>query len=238
MISADNNFLKNNEELTIRFLLAYIHAVEWVNDAIAKGRSSPEYLALEKVAWDKAFGRTVTPTASDKQMIWDALTNITYEYNIDSGIVGAGLKKYTAELINRFYNSGAIMNKMDDPLTFADKLINYDFLSNALDDWDSAAMKGAYYDPGQASFGTVRMAVLQLDLHQIAVRVAMEKNLFSELDAAFPPNTSLFDAYGVNISLAALQPNGPGVMNLFAAGEIDIGVLGLPPIVIRTANGL
>lgn len=238
MIAADNNFINNNEELTIRFLLAYIDAVEWVNEAISD-RNSNEYKALERVAWETAFGGVGSPTSSsDKDMIWDAISNITYKYDIESGIVGYGLKKYTAELINRFYDSGAIVTKLHDPVTFADKLINYDMLSDALDGWSSTTKQGIYYDPNQSSFGTLRLAVLQLDLHQIALRVAMDKDLFSGLDPSFPAGTSLFDAYGVNISLAALQPNGPGVMNLFAAGEIDIGVLGLPPIAIRTVNGL
>jgi len=243
MVVADNNFMKNNEELTIRFLLAYVHATEWVNRTIGDRTLStppatPEYLELERVAWTTAFGGDGTPSAAEKLMIWNAVRGITYAYEIESGIVGGGLKPYTAALITKFHNSGNIVEKVNDPVMFADKLINYDMLSDTKSKWDGTEMEGIFYDPSQLSFGTVRLGALQNDLHQIAIRVAMDKNLFHSLNPGFPANTSLFDAYGVNISLAALQPNGPGVMNLFATNSIDIGVLGLPPVVIRTANGL
>ena len=230
MIVADNSFLNGRDYMATRFLLAYMEAVDWVNKAIDDanryGRNEPNYVALEKLAWEKAFGGSGSPVnQADKDMIWKALNNIRFEYDIDHGIDGSGLKEYTVKLIDRFYNSGSINKMPDDPTAFADKLINYNYLQNAKSNTIVSAAVGT--NP----VGSIRMAILDSDLHQIAVRAAMEPGLIYS-------SGSVFDAYGVSIDLKALQPNGPAIMNLFAMGEIDIGVLGLPPVVARAANGL
>ena len=232
MIVAANSFIEGNDELTTRFLLAYMEAVDWVNDAIKVVNGmviyGPNYSALEKLAWEKAFGGSGSPSnQADRDMIRDALINIKYEYEIDHDIVNSGLREYTVKLIDRFYNSGSINKRLNDPTAFANKLINYDHLQKAIA--NPGGFTGAI---GTSQIGpSVRIAVLDSDLHQIAVRAAMDPGLIYS-------SGSVFDAYGVNIDLKALQPNGPAVMNLFAMGEIDIGVLGLPPVVARTANGL
>jgi hypothetical protein len=130
-------------------------------------------------------------------------------------------------LVKRFEGSGAITEKVNDPTLFANKLINEGPLAQAMSVMDD---RDDY--KGSAIVGTIRLGALQSDLHQIAVRAAMMKGV---IDTDYPDKT-LFDVYGVKIDLKALQPNGPAIMNLFSANEIDIGVLGLPPVVSRVAN--
>ena len=220
MIVGNNAFVNDNEELVLRFLLAYMEAVDWVIDAKDKGKTSPEGQKLIEIARETSFTPDSNPT---DDTIWAALTNTTYDYEI------TGLKAYVAELVERFEDSGAITETVSNPTAFANKLINEGPLNaaKAVTDVDD------YKNPAKA-VGTIRLGALANDLHQIAVRAAMMKGTID----TDQPNKSLFDIYGVNIDLKALQQNGPGVMNLFALNEIDIGVLGLPPTVIRVANGL
>ena len=220
MIVGNNAFVKDNEELVLRFLLAYLEAVQWVNEAKAAGQQSAKGQKLIQIARETSF---VDPDSASADTIWAALTNTTYSEEI------TGLDTYVAELVERFEDSGAITNTVSDPAAFANKLID----KNPLTDAKAITAVSEYKDPAKA-LGTIRLGALANDLHQIAIRAAMMKGAID----TDQPNKSLFDIYGVNIDLKALQPNGPGVMNLFAMNEIDIGVLGLPPVVIRVANGL
>ncbi|MDR0198553.1 MAG: ABC transporter substrate-binding protein [Methanomassiliicoccaceae archaeon] len=229
MVVVKNTFLEGNEELVIRFLLAYIEAVEWVNKA--KAASDPLdpdhslYLMLEKIAWETALNRgspSALPTAADKITIGQALSGINFDYNLD------GLKEYVATLIVRFANSGSITKQVNDPAAYADKLINTAVLNDIMGNLEDLKDKFR----GTTGAGTIRLGVLANDLHQVAVRAAWGYDLTGD-------GMTLFELYGLNVVQGGdFQQGGGGVMNLFAQNVIDIGVLGLPPTVIRSANGL
>jgi NitT/TauT family transport system substrate-binding protein len=78
--------------------------------------------------------------------------------------------------------------------------------------------------------GTIRVAYLQGDIHQVAFFVARS--------AAAGGGESFFEQYGVKVEEAKGAPyaNGGFVMEAFATGDVDIGYLGSPPAIIAHVN--
>ena len=224
MIVVKNTFLEANEELILRFLLAYIEAVEWVNYAKAQPAGDADHELLIQIAWETAMKKnnpSPTPSASDRQAIENSLAGIDFGFELED------LKEAVADLIVRFSNSGSITKKVSDPAAYAEMLVNGTFVDTIMS--DRAALEALYKNTAVA--GTIRLGVLANDLHQIAVRVAWGYDIGDGMP--------LFEAYGLNVVKGGdFQQGGGGIMNLFAGNAIDIGVLGLPPTVIRSANGL
>jgi len=87
-------------------------------------------------------------------------------------------------------------------------------LDNGDDEWD----------------GTIRVAYLQGDIHQVAYFVANSVSAGG--------GESFFEQYDVKVENAkgAPYPNGGVVMDAFQAGDVDIGYLGSPPAIIGHVN--
>lgn len=77
---------------------------------------------------------------------------------------------------------------------------------------------------------TVRVGYLLADLHHIAYAVAQ--------DAEAGGGTSFDDQFGVRVEDAAGAPyaNGGVEMDNFAAGDVDLGMLGAPPAITKHLN--
>ncbi|HET7009430.1 MAG TPA: ABC transporter substrate-binding protein [Anaerolineales bacterium] len=77
---------------------------------------------------------------------------------------------------------------------------------------------------------TVRVGYLLADLHHIPYVVAQ--------DAQAGGGTSFFEQYGVIVQDAggAPYPNGGVEMDHFAAGDVDVGLLGAPPAITKHLN--
>ncbi|MCL2786389.1 MAG: ABC transporter substrate-binding protein [Methanomassiliicoccaceae archaeon] len=221
MIVAKNSFIDSHPDLVIRFLLAYMESVEWVNEA--KDKSSPNHEMLVQQSWEISFGGTGPVPDDRRQMIENALENINFGYELD------GLREYVASLITRFENSGSIIYHIPDTSAYANMLVNYEMMDSIVSDHDKLVDQYKY---SAMSDKAVRLGVLANDLHQIAVRLAMVPGI------AYAGSLSFFGMYGVPIAMEDPVNAGGAVMNLFALDAIDIGVLGLPPTVIRSVNGL
>ncbi len=78
--------------------------------------------------------------------------------------------------------------------------------------------------------GTIRVAYLQGDIHQVAYFVAKS--------ASAGGGETFFEKYGVKVEDAKGAPyaNGGAVMTAFQAGDVDIGYLGSPPAIIGHVN--
>jgi len=79
---------------------------------------------------------------------------------------------------------------------------------------------------GGASHGAdraIRLGYLQNDLHQLACFIALKNGYFSE--------------EGLNVEVAGIFKAGPEEMSAFAAGELDVGYVGLAPATVAVANG-
>ncbi len=76
----------------------------------------------------------------------------------------------------------------------------------------------------------VRVGYLLADLHQVAYMVAKNKTAGNGI--------SFFEKYGIEVedSIGAPYPHGGAEMDHFAAGDVDIGLLGSSPAIIKHVN--
>jgi len=199
MVAARESFLVSNETAVLRFLSAYMEAVDRVNIAI-ENPSSADYDRLMAVS--KSFTGIL-----DNSVINQAFDGLTYSYELKEG-----LEAYTAGLVVDFEKLGTITRHVDDPAAFANSFINRTYL-------DKLVEERTEENPAQKV--RVRVGHLAGDIHQICLM--------------FGVDAGIFDKYGVEL-VRTLYVNGPGVMNAFQLGIIDIGLLGLPPAVINTVN--
>jgi len=143
----------------------------------------------------------------DNSVINQAFAGLTYSYVLEDN-----LEDYTAGLVVDFEKLGTITRHVDDPAAFAHSFINRTYLEKVLDERTEE-------NPSQKV--KIRVGHLAGDIHQICLM--------------FGVDAGIFDKYGIEL-VRTLYVNGPGVMNAFQLGIIDIGFLGLPPAVINTVN--
>ncbi|MEM2924986.1 MAG: ABC transporter substrate-binding protein [Methanocellales archaeon] len=76
----------------------------------------------------------------------------------------------------------------------------------------------------------VRVGYLLADLHQLAYMIAKNKTVGGGI--------SFFEKYGIEVedAIGAPYPHGGAEMDHFAAGDVDIGLLGSPPAIIKHVN--
>ena len=142
-----------------------------------------------------------------------AFGTLTYMYDLVDNTGVASLEEYTSNLVVSFESLGLITKHVDDPTAFANQFINHKYLDKILTDGRTEEY------PSQRI--KIRVGHLGGDIHQIGFVVGMKMNIF--------------DKYGIDL-VTILYGNGPGVMQAFQLGIIDIGILGLPPAVMNTAN--
>lgn len=73
------------------------------------------------------------------------------------------------------------------------------------------------------SISSIRMAVLQNDIHHLPLWVAMDEGFFKE--------------QGINVEIAGIFRSGPEIMSAFSAGSLDMAYVGEAPTVTAVANG-
>ena len=142
-----------------------------------------------------------------------AFGTLTYMYDLVDNTGAASLEEYTSNLVVSFESLGLITKHVDDPTAFANQFINHKYLDKVLNEGKTEKY------PAQRI--KIRVGHLAGDIHQIGFVVGMK--------------LGIFDQYGIDL-VTILYPNGPGVMQAFQLGIIDIGILGLPPAVMNTAN--
>jgi len=72
--------------------------------------------------------------------------------------------------------------------------------------------------------GAIRLGYLQSDLHHLPAFVALEKNFFAD--------------EGLQVTVGGIFRAGPEEMSAFAAGELDVGYVGLAPAATAALNGV
>ncbi|MGO9737683.1 MAG: ABC transporter substrate-binding protein [Desulfomonilaceae bacterium] len=73
------------------------------------------------------------------------------------------------------------------------------------------------------SVSSIRMAVLQNDIHHLPLWVALDEGFFKE--------------QGLNVEIAGIFRSGPEIMSAFSAGSLDMAYVGEAPTVTAVANG-
>ncbi len=210
VIAGSESFLKNNSDATVAFLAGYIKAVDWINVAL-EDKTSDDYKKLVSICEKYTEGLT-------DEIIEDALINVKYTYADDVYGSLSKLKEDVAELEESLTISGNILKPITSygfkgTTDFADTFIDESYLKNAVSGGDDVKL---------AEKKTVRVALIEGDIHQIAIRVAVE--------------LGFFDYYNVDVSIHSIQ-KGPAVaLEVIQGKETDIGFAGAPPMTINTVN--
>jgi ABC-type nitrate/sulfonate/bicarbonate transport system substrate-binding protein len=208
VIAGYENYLKNHSDETVRFLAAYIKAVDYINEA-KDDPTGTKYANLVAICKDNIHGLT-------EEVIKEALEGVVYTYSDNAGT--ADLNKLINDigtLSKDLTNLGGIKVKLSD-LGF----VSYDDLASAFVDnsYLQQALTATGYSGNKAS---ITVAAIDGDIHQIAVQVAK--------------NNGYFEEYGLDVTIKAL-PNGGGVAQDLLSGQSDLGFMGAPPITSATIN--
>ena len=87
-----------------------------------------------------------------------------------------------------------------------------------------AAASAAGCSGGTNDTGAIRLGYLQSDLHHLPAFVALEKGFFED--------------EGLLVTVGGIFRAGPEEMSAFAAGELDVGYVGLAPAATAALNGV
>ena len=204
IIAANHDWLGNNSGEMVKFLAGYIKAVDFINTAKAN-TSSPEYAELRDIAI-AATGGVLTSSEVD-----ESLKTITYLYADDAEGSLGDLTKNVADLADGLNDLGLITSKkFSSGEKVAKALVDDKYLKDTI---AGKAKKG--------ETSTVKVAVIQGDIHQLAIHVAKEKGYFDE--------------YGLTVSLST-GGSGGDIVTLLTSKDVQIGFLGAPPATLKTIN--
>ena len=204
IVAANHNWLGENSDNTVKFLAGYAQAVKFINDAKAAGSG-------DNYDWLVSFAMTTTTGLSEAE-VKAALSNITYLVADDTSGSLSGLEKDISSLASDLKDLGLITSKkFENADKFSEAFVDDSYLKDALD--NKAKTTGT---------GTVKVAVISGDIHQLAIHVAKEKGYFSQ--------------YGLTVDLAT-GANGGEIANMLLSKDVNIGFLGAPPATLNTING-
>lgn len=197
------SFTKDHYDVTVRFLASYIKSVEYLNEALAQGEGGDKYNNLVRICKENTAGL-------EEAEIKAALSNITYLYADDEDGSLSKLTKDIEKLAGDLADIKAT-TKSTDPAKLADALVDDTFLMDAVD-----------YEYKGTSARTIRVAVIDGDIHQIGIRVGIELGYFED--------------YGIRIDVSNGLANGGAVADNVIGNQADFGFIGAPPATLKTIN--
>ena len=204
IIAGNTDYMKSHESITERFLAGYVMAVEDIND-ILSNPDSQDYDDFVDFVMTK-----VAALANKEEITEAALANITYLYADDVAGNLYGLEEDVSDLIKGLDSLNIFKKPVNNPELFADEFVTSAYLKKAV---------AGDYTVGSKT--TVKVAVINGDIHQIAIHWAIEKGFFND----------------VNIGIEIVgSTNGAGVATALVNGEATFGFLGAPPATITTVN--
>lgn len=209
VIAGMDSFMGTHEQVTIRFLAAYVDAMDWINAALADP-TGEDYQRLIEIVKKYTQGL-------DDTVIKESLDTVTYAYSDQVGTADLSkLESDVASLVDNLYALGKLSNTLSslgfsDSTDFADAFVDNSYLQQAID-YDSA-------DSG--SMFTVSVAAIAGDIHQIGLQVAFEQGIF--------------ETYGIDVNIKYLA-NGAAVSLDLLSGESDFGFVGAPPLTTNSIN--
>ena len=214
VIGTSNEYATANADTLAVFLKTYSKAVDRINNALAD-KNSEDYTKLINVAKERVAMPDGMTDEEKLNAIKSALDNVKYLYaDGDDGNLNT-LKSDVASLAQSLYDGGSITKSATD-LGFADYTALGDKFVN-----DSYMTASRTAPDALGSMTTISVSAIKGDIHQIAMWFAKDEGLFT--------------AANINIDISA-QNNGPAVYTQLKNGEAKIGLLGAPPMTIRSMN--
>ncbi len=203
VIAANYGFIENNTTDLEKFLAGYHDAVLFVDNAL-KDTSSEDYKWLVKFSQEKVPGLS-------EQEVKDALANITYLYADGNDGNLSALKSDVQSLVSGLSEVGALTKPVTDSAKFTGNYVSDTYMKYAIENKDAL----------KAGTASVKVSVISGDIHQIAIHVGIEKQIFK--------------GFGVDIQISN-STNGGGVATSLINGDAQLGFLGAPPATINMIN--
>lgn len=158
VLGANRTYLESHSNDVIRFLVAYIEVVDWMNAAL-QNKGSQEYSDLV----DYAIAFTDKP----RTVVLDSFDNVSYGYELTT------LKEEIIDMVRIYSSTGLVNNTVKDlgfstEEAFANWLVNDRYLEEAMI---------STIDYSNADPITIKLAHLQEDIHQLALYIGSSSAL-------------------------------------------------------------
>lgn len=204
VVAMNHNWLADNENVAEKFLAGYVKAVNYINTAKAAG-SGADYDNIVSIG-------VASTTGLNEDEVIAAIANITYKYADDEEGSLADLTTGVATLASDLKDLGIITkSSFKDSTKFSEAFVTDKYMKKAI--------SGDFNKEGTDS---IKVLVINGDIHQLAVHVAIAQNYFAE--------------YGLDVTVDK-GGNGNVVAEKLINGEYVIGFLGAPPGTIKTIEG-
>jgi ABC-type nitrate/sulfonate/bicarbonate transport system substrate-binding protein len=210
VLTVSSSFAASNPDAVTHVLAADIAANKWLLDAEAHPGSA-NYTLLVKLG--AQFSGRSTDVVNDSLLHTKYDTQVTdsdRQWFVNFTTDFQSLNQYAVNITTKGYAG---------PTDYVNQLVNQSYYAQALQ-----------VQPVDHIMYNVSIGYLTGDLHQFARLVAS--------NATVGGGISLFEKYGVHVTSPnpAGYANGPAEMDAFAAGSINMGYLGAPPVLLKVIN--
>lgn len=212
VVAYDYNWYKNTtnaDDILKRMALVQLKSVEYINNA--KATNSPDHEDL--INYTMEFGSMTDPAAANL-----SLSDVEFVYT--PNIAGAQTFISKIQDYGIFdsgkWNQSGYKNASD----YANSLINTSY-----SEWASQNKNTSLTSLTLKTPVTIRYAYLTSDIHELPFYVGWKKGWFKDV--------------GINITLAEGTPFQNGAFEMqkgFKSGAVDMGSLGIPPVIINRIN--
>lgn len=199
----------NSDEILKRMALAQLKSVEYINNAKQSDSKDHE----ELINFTMQFGAMTDPAAANL-----SLADVEFVYN--TNVPGATTFIQKVQDFGIFdmakWNQSGYQNASD----YANSLVTNNYVDWAINNKDANVSGISLKEPV-----TVRYGYLINDIHELPFYVGWKKGYYNDL--------------GINISIGEGAPFQNGAFEMtkgFKANTIDIGSLGIPPVIIHRIN--
>lgn len=199
----------NSDEILKRMALAQLKSVEYINNAKQSDSKDHE----ELINFTMQFGGMTDPAAANL-----SLADVEFVYNTNV----PGATKFIQNIqdfgifVPEKWNQSGYKNASD----YANSLVTNNYVDWAINNKDANSSIISLKEPV-----TVRYGYLINDIHELPFYVGWQKGYYKDL--------------GINISLGEGAPFQNGAFEMqkgFKSNTIDIGSLGIPPVIIHRIN--
>ncbi len=212
VIAYDDDWYKktnNSDEILKRMALVQLRSVEYINNA--KQIDSPDHAQL--INYTMQFGGMTDPVAANL-----SLADVEFVYN--TNVAGTTTFIQRIQDFKIFDMTKWNQSGYKDASDYANSLVTNNYVDWAINNKDENLSKLSLKEPVN-----IRYAYLVNDIHELPFYVGWQKGYYKDL--------------GINISIAEGAPfqNGAFEMqNGFKANTVDVGSLGIPPVIIHRIN--
>ncbi len=200
---------KNSDEILRRVVLAQLKSVEYINNA--RQIDSPYHAEL--INYTMQFGGLTDADAANL-----SLADVEFVFNTNVQDTATFIKQIQDFGIFDMdkWNQSGYKNATD----YANSLVINDYVDWAINNKDANLTEISLTEPV-----TIRYGYLLNDIHELPFYVGWQKGYYRDL--------------GINIEVAEGAPFQNGAFEMqkgFKASTVDIGSLGIPPVIIHRIN--